>query len=371
MHLTRSHALKSPYRFLDGGGAMAEAIEAHDWSRTPLGPIETWPPVLRIAISTMVNSAFPKCLCWGDTLISIYNDAFIQILGRKHPCLGQPFEEIWREAWDTIGPMTARALAGEATFIENFELEIARFGHAETAYFTFCYSPIRDETGKVCGMLDTVIETSDAVRAEHTAQLRNRELIHRSRNSFAVVSVLIKQTHRNSETLEEAEAKILQRLSSLNRAQNVLADTRGIGAGIRQVIEGALTLFEHGDGAISAEGPDIRLGSEQVIALAMALHELGTNAAKYGALSVPDGHIAVRWEIDNSVTPGLFRLTWQENGGPPVSTPTRRGFGSFLIDKALAAQFEGDVEIDYAPSGLHLTLSTDARNLVRSAAEKG
>ena len=113
MHLTRSHALKSPYRFLDGGGAMAEAIEAHDWSRTPLGPIETWPPVLRIAISTMVNSAFPKCLCWGDTLISIYNDAFIQILGRKHPCLGQPFEEIWREAWDTIGPMTARALAGE------------------------------------------------------------------------------------------------------------------------------------------------------------------------------------------------------------------------------------------------------------------
>ena len=113
MHLTRSHALKSPYRFLDGGGAMAEAIEAHDWSRTPLGPIETWPPVLRIAISTMVNSAFPKCLCWGDTLISIYNDAFIQILGRKHPCLGQPFEEIWREAWDTIGPMTARALAGD------------------------------------------------------------------------------------------------------------------------------------------------------------------------------------------------------------------------------------------------------------------
>lgn len=350
---------------------MAEAIAAHDWSRTPLGPIETWPPVLRIAISTMVNSAFPKCLCWGDTLVSIYNDAFIPILGRKHPCLGQPFEEIWREAWGSIGPLAERALAGEATFIENFELEITRFGHAETAYFTFCYSPIRDETGKVRGMLDTVIETSDTVRAERAALLRNRELIHRSRNSFAVVSVLIKQTHRSSETLEEAEAKILQRLSSLNRAQNVLADTRGIGAGIRQVIEGALTLFEHGEGTISIDGPDIRLGSEQVIALAMALHELGTNASKYGALSVPDGHIAVRWEIDNTGALGRFRLTWKELGGPPVVPPTRRGFGSFLIDQALAAQFEGEVNVDYTPSGLHLTLSTDARNLVRNPAEKG
>jgi two-component sensor histidine kinase len=364
-----SDILTRTFPFLEGGGAMGAAITEFDWSETPVGPISGWSPVLRVAVSMMVNSAFPKCLCWGDDLIAIYNDSFVPILGRKHPCLGQRFADIWQEAWPEISGIAARALGGEATFIENFELEIERFGYPEAAWFTFCYSPVRDEDGIVRGMLNTVVETTAAVKAENGAMIRNRELLHRSRNSFALVSALIKQTHRTSETLDEAEAKILRRLETLDRAQDVLASNPGAGAPVSGVVAGAVALFEHGEGAITCFGPKIRIGSEQVIALAMALHELGTNASKYGALSVPDGRVKVEWVLDRSGETDTFRLHWTESGGPPVEVPERRGFGSFLIDQALAARFRGSVEIDYASTGLRLSLHTDARYLTRGPAE--
>src|SRR5690606_32773955 len=118
-------------------------------SMNDLGPLEGWPSALKIALGMALNSKFPKCILWGPQLITLHNDAFRPILGAKPPALGQPFSEVWSEAWHEIGPIAERAYAGEATFIENFPLEIERHGYPEQCYFTFCYSPIRDENGIV------------------------------------------------------------------------------------------------------------------------------------------------------------------------------------------------------------------------------
>ena len=155
--------MRSGTNFLAGGGAMGVRVRAHDWATTPLGPIESWPQSLRTAVGMVLASRFPACLVWGPGLISIYNDAFRPILGTKPEALGRPFNDVWSEVWEEIGPIAERAFSGEATFIEDFPLTVERNGYPEEAAFTFCYSPVRDEAGRVAGFLDTVIETTGTV----------------------------------------------------------------------------------------------------------------------------------------------------------------------------------------------------------------
>lgn len=150
-------------KWLEGGGQMAERIRQHDWSSTPLGPLEAWPDALKLSVALCLGSRFPQAVLWGPELITLYNDAFTPILGRKPLALGRPFSDVWQEAWGEIAEMAARAMAGEAVYIEDFPLVIDRNGGPERAYFTFCYSPIRGVDGRVLGMLDTVTETTTNV----------------------------------------------------------------------------------------------------------------------------------------------------------------------------------------------------------------
>lgn len=152
-------------KWLDGGGLMAERIRNHDWAATTLGPLQHWPDPLKTSLALCLASRFPQAVLWGPDLLTLHNDAFSQILGQKPSALGIPFRAVWQEAWADIGHMANRALAGEAVYIEDFPLVIDRNGSPERAYFTFCYSPIRDHDGKVLGMLDTVTETTASVLA--------------------------------------------------------------------------------------------------------------------------------------------------------------------------------------------------------------
>lgn len=149
--------------WLQDCGEMAERVRRHDWANTPLGPINQWPDVLKTTVSLSLASHFPQAVVWGSELITLYNDAFLPILGNKSETLGQPFSAIWQEAWSQISPIADAAFEGRATFIEDFPLIIERGDTPEQAYFTFCYSPIRDACGKVVGMLDTVTETTNSV----------------------------------------------------------------------------------------------------------------------------------------------------------------------------------------------------------------
>ena len=152
-----------------GGGDMGALMRSMDWSKTRLGPVENWPQSLRTAVSICLASHFPMLIWWGPELVKLYNDAYRPMLGAtKHPmAMGQPGRECWPEIWDIIGPMLEGVLReGKATWSENQLLLLERNGYPEECYFTFSYSPIRDESGGIGGVFTAVTETTQQVLSE-------------------------------------------------------------------------------------------------------------------------------------------------------------------------------------------------------------
>ncbi len=160
----------------DAPGHMAGRMRELDWSRTPLGPVERWPQSLRTTVSLCLASRFPILLWWGPELVNIYNDGMALILGGKHPRgLGLPGRDVWPEIWDLVGPMLDGVVSrGEATWSEDQLLLLDRNGFPEECYFTFAYSPIRDESGGVGGVFTPGFETTDRVIGERRLALYGR-----------------------------------------------------------------------------------------------------------------------------------------------------------------------------------------------------
>ena len=159
--------------WLAGGGEMGALMRTKDWAATPLGPAFCWPQSLRTAVSILLNSRYPMFVFWGPQLIKIYNDGYRPITGNKHPwALGRPGPQVWPEIWSDIGPMVERVVrAGEATWSEDLRLFMERRGFPEEVFFTFSYSPIRDESGGVGGMFCACTETTTKVQGERRLKL--------------------------------------------------------------------------------------------------------------------------------------------------------------------------------------------------------
>jgi PAS domain S-box-containing protein len=179
--------------FLVGGGEMGAMIRAHDWSTSPLGDPAGWPQSLRSVVGLILGSKFPMFVAWGPELGFLYNDAYAEILGAKHPkALGRPFQEIWSEIWSDIWPLVDAALAGQATYMENMPLVMNRKGYDEQTWFTFSYSPVRDESGEVAGMFCACNETTAQLTAEQElreSEARYRTLFDKIESGFCVVEV--------------------------------------------------------------------------------------------------------------------------------------------------------------------------------------
>ncbi len=156
------------YDWLAGGGEMGRLVRAHDWSRSPLGSPSTWPQSLKTALSICLGSKFPMVIWWGGELCVFYNDAYIPIAGLKHPMfIGRPAQEQWPEIWDVVGALAKDVLAtGNATWSEDQPLFMTRSGFVEECYFTFSFSPARDESGAVGGMFCAVQEMTARVIGE-------------------------------------------------------------------------------------------------------------------------------------------------------------------------------------------------------------
>lgn len=153
--------------FLAGGGEIGALMRSLDWSGTPLGPVEAWPQSLRTAVSILLNSRYPMFIAWGPELAFLYNDGYRPIFGAKHPnALGQPFAQVWAEIWTDIAPLVERALAGEATWSDDLRLFMERSGYLEETYFTFSYSPIRGESGRIGGMFCACNESTLRILSE-------------------------------------------------------------------------------------------------------------------------------------------------------------------------------------------------------------
>jgi signal transduction histidine kinase len=153
--------------WLNSSGEMGKVIRSMDWSKTPLGPIESWPQSLRTTVSLCLASNFPINIIWGPGRVQIYNDGYWPICGDKHPhSMGQDFKECWLSAWDAVGEPLERASAGETTFLENRRMFLDRNGYLEETFFTFSFSPIRDETGGVGGLFHPVTELTQQTLTE-------------------------------------------------------------------------------------------------------------------------------------------------------------------------------------------------------------
>ncbi|MBY8828563.1 PAS domain-containing protein [Hephaestia mangrovi] len=186
---------------------------------------------------------------------------------------------------------------------------------------------------------------------ERRQRLLINELNHRVKNTLAIIQSIAHQSFRAGVDPLVARAGFESRLAALSAAHNLLTEQNWEAASLRQVVADALAAVPQQQ-RIAIDGPDLSLAPKTAVSLAMALHELGTNAMKYGALSNDSGTVAIRWSTDDE----RLRLEWRETGGPSVSPPSRRGFGSRMIERGLAAELSGTVTIDFAPAGLICTV---------------
>ncbi len=268
----------------------------------------------------------------------------------------------WPDFWAGEGNLQAARAVAEAR-----EGRTARFrNEANTAkgnprYWDVQVSPIRGSSGTVTHLLSIsrdITEEWQAAKIQQENIARSKflaeELVHRVKNTLATVLALASQTFKGDE-FKEQRASFNGRIQTLSDAYNLLTEHSWTATSMRAVVEGALAPFRTGTGRIAISGPDVEIKPAQALTLALAINELATNAAKYGALSVPGGTISLTWTIDP-----LLRLEWIEAGGPAVTPPARIGFGSKLIKTLLAKDFGGTVDLDYRPAGVTCVLSAPA-----------
>ena len=202
---------------------------------------------------------------------------------------------------------------------------------------------------------DDVLEASRKV--EQRQSLLVRELHHRVKNTLATVQALVGATGRSAGTFDEFYRSFSSRITSLARTHNLLTEDYWQTAPLREIALNELKPFaESRQPRFMLLGPPVELAAELAVPVGMALHELTTNAARYGALSVPDGYIELRWDIGERGGVRKLQLQWKESGGPPVARPQHQGFGSTLLERVLPMQCNAEVDIRYDTAGLQFRL---------------
>lgn len=271
---------------------------------------------------------------------------YIEVNAAWEALIGLPAAEVvGRLATEVIPGLERRRIANYAKVVETGEPVHAEY-HLAAQDRWFDVLVYRTEPGRFAVLL---LNITDRKRAEARQALLTREIEHRAKNALAVVQAVLRLTR--APDLPAYIRAVEGRVSALARAQTLLAGDQGDGAELRSLLAGELAPFLAGQ-RVELNGPPVPLPAVLAQPLAMAVHELATNAVKHGALSVPGGRLAVRWELRPGPPPWL-RLCWAEAGGPAVTgPPPRRGFGSRVLDGTVRGQLGGLVALDWAAAGL-------------------
>ncbi|MDP4004109.1 PAS domain-containing protein [Methylobacterium sp. NEAU K] len=235
-----------------------------------------------------------------------------------------------------------------------------RFRRADGTYATILNRAIivRTPDGSANRVTGVMLDATQRAEADAHREMLSQELSHRLKNTLAMVQAIASQTLRGAADIESARDALIQRLLALGKAHDILLAGNAEQAGMEAVIRGALALHDNARaGRLRIEGPALDIGPKAALALALMVHELATNAAKYGALTAEMGNVTVTWRIEAAEDEPQVRLTWSESGGPPVLRPTRKGFGTRLIERVLAGTVAGEVALDYRQTGLHCELT--------------
>lgn len=236
---------------------------------------------------------------------------------------------------------------------ETVEAEIRCEWDDEVRWFQLRGDVIHSE-GAPPSIFGVAFDITERKRREETLQLLAAELDHRIKNTMAMVQSVARQTLRNAVSVAMAAEALDSRLCAMSQAHDLLTQERWVGADLRELAK--QTAAVHGGRQIRLDGGPVRLPPRLALSIALALHELATNAVKYGALSSEGGQVYLGWSVEPAADASGLTIRWEETGGPVVEAPTRRGFGTRLIEGNLAAEPGGEVRLDFRPEGVVCTM---------------
>ncbi len=222
---------------------------------------------------------------------------------------------------------------------------------------------VRDAAGLPIRLPGAIVDVTERRESEQRQRLLMEEMAHRVKNTLAVVQSIARQTLRDDADIATAREALSARLVSLGAAHDVLMQGSWSRTSLGPLVDSAARLHAPGPGRWTVAGPEVVLGPRAALAFAMVLHELGTNAVKYGALSVAGGTVDVCWRVMDAPGQETLHFAWSERNGPQVAPPTRRGFGTRLIERSLVSELQGTVAYAYTPDGVTLTLDAPIQAL--------
>ncbi|MBC8013392.1 MAG: PAS domain-containing protein, partial [Methyloceanibacter sp.] len=244
--------------------------------------------------------------------------------------------------------MAAKRKAMETGDAQELETDFELFGRKRSFYLLI--ETLRDDEGSVIGTTSVAVDITERKVNEDQLRLLLRELTHRSKNLLAVIHAIARQTASRTRSVQDFLDRFSARLVAIGCSHDLLIADDWHGASLRMLVE--QQLGEHSDRfgeQIAIEGEDVMLKPEAVQNLGLALHELATNAQKYGSLSDPRGQVSIKWQFCEEAS--KLKLVWQEKGGPPVTPPERSGFGRAMIETVVGQALEGDVRLSFPPKG--------------------
>lgn len=303
---------------------------------------------------------FVALLSGPDHTFRLANRAYLQLVGQRD-VIGKGVAEALPEIVDQgfIAVLDTVRATREPYFGrgEKVVLENASLGRSYERYLDFIYQPIIADSGEVTGVLVQGHDVSEQIEAQEQQALLINELNHRVKNTLAIVQSLASQSFKGVSGSEDARRRFDARLGALAAAHSLLTAQNWKAARLWDTIRSAVEATAGSDIArIHCEGPDLQLRPQAAMSAAMMIHELSTNAIKYGALSVSQGRVDLRWSIAEQDDRHHLLLEWRETGGPPVTIPERRGFGTRLIETGISTGSGGKARLEFLPQGLLCTV---------------
>lgn len=275
---------------------------------------------------------------------------------------------MWGKTWDEAIGKTCLELGYEPWHAALHDDEIERviatrepirgdvpFPHQTLGMriYDYIFTPVIGPDGEVEAIAGSTRDITEREQHEQHMRLLINELNHRVKNTLAVVQSMTHQTLRDSQTPAAAQEKIESRLLALSEAHDILTRKNWQGADVKEIVRAATAPCDVGSRErFEAQGPAVELDPRRAVALAMALHELCTNAVKYGALSVPTGRVHIQWQLEGQEDAARLTLDWHEIGGPEVRAPERKGFGTRMIEQGLRHDLGGESRLVFDPGGV-------------------
>lgn len=288
------------------------------------------------------------------------NRAATMAFGRpESELVGRPFWEILADEPDQTDAERIREAVRDAAARKEVRFDLTIVREEERRVFDL-WIHRKELTGN---LVASAVDVTARYESEQAQLLLMRELDHRIKNTLQVIQAVIRRTARAQSTIDGFERSLLGRVGAMSRAHELLAEGRWLGTNVNTLVRQETQSFDVGGDAIRVSGPSIRLNPKAALALALAIHELGTNASKYGALSSPQGVVDIAWSVDRSGGEAALVIRWEESGGPEVKEPDHRGFGSMLIERSIAYELEGNTTVEYRKEGLLCSIAIPLRTV--------